>query len=205
VVAYWFVLTNVQTLALRPVYPVPWNAKTDATTAIARKRAASHACRVARSARGNVVIISVQTYVESYATGQDVTNRATESWFVEDAVIFVAVYVENCVFALFATRTMVAQLQIYSSAMKMKTIRYSFSLQTANTFLQWQDWTGKNFIIRTVKVVFFRRHCPVASVTLANPISKSRIFKYLNCRFRNFLIMSKKFMKNVEPVIFVEF
>jgi len=136
VVAYWFVLTNVQTLALRPVHPVPGNAKTGATTAIVRERAASHACRVARTARGNVVITSVQTYVESYVTGQDVTSRAIESWFAEDAAIFVAVCVENCASALFATRMMVAQLQRSSLARKMKTIRYSFSLPTANTFLQ---------------------------------------------------------------------
>jgi len=177
VVAYWFVLTNVQTLALRPVHPVPGNAKIGATTAIARKRAARHACRVARSARGNAVITSVRNYVESYATGQDVTNRAIESWFVEDAAIFVAVCVANCASALFATGMMVAQLQRSSLARKMKTIRYSCSLQTANTFLRYQEWTGKN-VIRTENLVFSRCHCPVARVTLPTPISKSRIFNY---------------------------
>ena len=79
VVAYWFVLMNVQTLALRPVHPVTGNAKTDASTVIARKRVVSHVCRVVRGARGNVVIKSVRDYVESYATDQDVTNRAIES------------------------------------------------------------------------------------------------------------------------------
>ena len=166
VVAYWFVLMNVQTLALRPVHPVPGNAKTDANTAIARKRVASHACRVTRGARGNVVITSVRDYVESYATGQDVTNRAIESWFVENVAIFVAVCVGNCASALFATRMVVVQLQRSSSARKMRTIRYSFNLQTANTFLQWQDWTGKKFITGTVNFVFSHHHCPVAEVTL---------------------------------------
>ena len=136
VVAYWFALMNVQTFALRPVHPVPGNAKTDATIAIARKRVASHACRVARGARGNVLITSVRDYVENYATGQDVTNRAIKSWFVEDVATFVAVCVENCASALFAAIMMVVQLRRSSSAKKMRMIRYSFNLQTANTFLQ---------------------------------------------------------------------
>ena len=161
VVAYWFVLMNVQTLVLRPVHPVSGNAKTDANTAIARKHVASHAYRVSSGARGNVVITSVRNYVESYATGQDVTSRAIESWFVEHVAIFVAVCVESRASALFATRMMVAQLQRSSSARKMRMMRYSCDLLTANTFLQWQDWTGKKFIIRTVNFVFSHRHCPV--------------------------------------------
>lgn len=161
VVVCWFVSMNVQTRALRPAHPVPGNAKTGATTAIARKRVASRAFRVSRCARGNVVITSVRSCVESYATDQDVTNRAIELCSVEDAAIFVAVCAESCASALFATRMMAAQLQRFSLVRKMRTIRFSFNLQTANTFLQWQDWTGKNVIIRTVNLVFSCRHCPV--------------------------------------------
>lgn len=202
VVAYWFVLMNVQTPALRPVHHVPGNAKTGATIAIVKKRVASHACRVARRACGNVVITSVRGCVESYATGQDVTNRAIKPWFVEEAAIFVAVCVENCASALFAKRMMIVQLQRSSSARKMRTIRFSFNFQTANTFLQWQVWTGKNFIIRTVNLIVSRRHCPAAVVTLPLLVNPEC---YNYCRFRNVLMMSKNLMRNVQSVIFAEF